>query len=68
MHIYGHPALKFPVHLMPGQIVEHRYQPGVPLEVVSGPHVSLTTNDQYIVKTPNGAEEPVLKRNLKTEG
>lgn len=63
--MYGHPKLKYPVHLIPGQIVEHRFQPGVPLVVVSGPHQGLIS-EKYIVKTPSGTEEPVLKRNLKT--
>jgi hypothetical protein len=63
--MYGHPRLPYPVQLTKDTVVEHKYQPGVPLVIVSGPHESLTAKDRYIVRKPTGAEEPVLRRNLK---
>lgn len=64
MHIYAHPLIKYP-YLQPGQVVEHKDRPGVPLVVRSGPHDSLTTRAKYFVETPEGRVEPVKRENLK---
>jgi len=63
--VYGHPLLKYPVRLKPGTVVEHKYMLGIPLVVVSGPYKSPTNRDKYTVRTPGGAEESVLRENLK---
>ena len=65
MHAYSHPHAKYPVHLTPGTVVEHKYMLGISLVVISGPHKSPTNRDKYTVRTPGGAEESVLRENLK---
>jgi len=66
MHAYSHPLAKYPVHLRPGTVVEHKYMPGVRLTIASGPYKSPTNRDKYTVRTPGGVEESVLRENLKT--
>jgi len=63
MHIYHHPKLKPPAPLRPGDTVEHKDLPGVPLTVVSGPEAGLT-GDIYMVRMPDGREVKVKRKNL----
>jgi len=63
-YMYGHPRLLYPARLTKDTIVEHKYRPGVPMLVVKGP-VWGHLGEKYIVRTPEGEEEPVLRRNLK---
>ena len=57
--MYGHPSL-----LRPGQIVEHRYIPGVPLVIVGGPREGVS-GQIYTVRKPDGSSVPALEKNLK---
>jgi len=61
--LYGHPTVEYHRVLSPDTIVEHRYLPGVPLVVVSGPYKG-TSGDIYIVKISGGEEVRVLMKNL----
>lgn len=62
-HMYQHPNVKYPAHLLPEQIVEHKDLPGVPLTVVSGPEQGIS-GERYTVKKPGGEVARVLRKNL----
>lgn len=61
--MYGHPNVKYPTRLKPDSIVEHKYLPGIPLVIVSGPEKG-PSGDRYRVKKPSGEVCSVIKRNL----
>jgi hypothetical protein len=61
--VYSHPNVKYPRFGL-GDIVEHKYRPGVLLSVVSGPHKSLS-GWGYVVEH-QGKLVPVLEKNLKS--
>jgi hypothetical protein len=63
--MYGHPRLPYPVWLTKDTIVEHKYRPGTPLVIVTGPEWGIS-GEKYVVRTPEGEEKPVLRRNLIT--
>jgi hypothetical protein len=62
--MYGHPKLKYPPGKLPkGTVVEHKYLPGVPLTIESGPEQGIS-GEIYKVSKPDGKVVPVLRKNL----
>ena len=62
--MYGHPLLKYPIPLLPDTVVEHRWRPGIPLVIVSGPHRTELHQETYIVRV-EGREVRVVRENLR---
>lgn len=61
--ICGDPRLLEHLPLEPGSIVEHKWRPGIPLAIISGPHQGVV-GPVYRVIMPGGKVERVKKVNL----
>jgi len=67
-HVYHLPSLAKRLRgLEPGTVVTHKYLPGVPLEVVSGPTPGIL-GPKYLVKMSEGKPESAYAHNLIQEG
>jgi len=64
MHAYGHPNAKYPAHLTPGTVVNHKHTTA-PLMIVSGPEQGIR-GEIYRVKMPSGEMVRVVRENLRT--